>query len=829
MWNDLRFALRVMRRSGGVTALAILSLALGIGANTAISSLIYQVAMRSVPAADPERLVVLKSDDYSFGWTRRDNSASAFSKPMYEGLRDRVQAFQGLVARAGFPATLAYRGSAVNARAEVVSGNFFEVLGVRPALGRLISSDDDRPAREPVVVLSHDYWKNHLGSDRRVVNQRVLLNAHPVVVIGVAPAGFRGLLAGSNPDVFAPLSTMSLVSAGWDRDSIVSAYWLNLVARLKPGVTVRRADDEAQTLFRAILQDELPRFSNLSQAAGDRLLKKTLRVEPAAQGLNELRSQWQTPLLVLMAMTGLLLLIACANVANLLLARAAARRREIAVRLAIGASRLHLFRQLLVESVLLSAIGGLLGIPLATFLVQGLLSLLPSDATGGWLGASVDGRLWAYGFLLSLATGVLFGLAPAWASARLALALALKEQSSGLSAGGAQSRMQRLLVGAQICFSLVLLIAAGLFSHSLYNLLNHNVGFVPDHLVTFSVDPSLNGYGSKRSLAYFREMRERLSALPGVAMAVNAEFAPFGGNNWGNGVRVPGSRTASDNFVDVQENSVTPGYFRTLEIPLLAGRDFRASDNESAPKVVVLSRTLARFLFQDENPIGRHLIMGGDQEDAEIVGVVADSQFTGVRDAPSRFLYTPYDQGGDEFTRQAAFFMRSRGAEAAVMSAAESAVKQLDPNIPVQRLVTMNALIRDSVEAERLLAFLVLAFGALAAMLAAVGLYGTISHAVTRRTREFGIRIALGADASRILGLVLSEICWMLGAGIVVGLPATYALARLIESQLFGIRAYDPLVLIGAAILMSFVAVIAGLIPGARAMRIEPVRALKHE
>ena len=829
MWNDLRFALRVMRRSIGVTALAIMSLALGIGANTAISSLIYQVALRPVPVANPERLVVLQSDDYSFGWARRDNSASVFSKPMYEALRDRIRAFQGLAARAGFEATLAYHGSAVNARAEVISGNFFEVLGVRPALGRLISSADDRPAGHPVVVLSHDYWTNHLGGERGVVNLRILLNAQPVVVIGVAPAGFRGFLAGASPDVFVPLSMMPLVSSGWKRDPLVDAYWLNLVGRLKPGVTTQRAGNQALTLFRAILQDELPRFSNVNEGARRRLMNKTVRVEPAAQGLNELRSQWQTPLLVLMAMTGLLLLIACANVANLLLAKAAARRREIAVRLAIGATRLHLLRQLLVESVLLAAIGGLLGIPLAWFLIQGLIGLLPADATGGWLGPSVDGRVLAYGLLVSVATGVLFGLAPAWTSARLQLASALKEQSSGLSAGTGQSQLQRLLVAAQICFSMILLIAAGLFSHSLYNLLKHNVGFQPNHLIVFSVDPSLNGYRSKRSLTYFHELRERLALLPGVAMAVNAELAPFGGNNWGTGVKVPGTRTASDNFVDVQANSVAPGYFRTLGIPQLAGRDFRVSDNETAPKVVILNRTLARYLFQDDNPVGRHLIMGGGQEDVEIVGVVADSQFTGVRGAPARFLYTPYDQGGDDFTQQAVFFVRSRGADAAVMNAAESVVKQLDSNIPVRRLVTMNALIRDSVEAERLLAFLVLAFGALAAILAAVGLYGTISHAVTRRTREFGIRIALGADASRILRLVLVEICWMLGAGIVVGLPATYALARLIESQLFGIHADDPLVLIGAAVLMSLVAMVAGLIPGVRAMQIEPVRALKHE
>lgn len=829
MWNDLRFAFRVLMRSPGFTAVAVLSLALGIGANTAISSLIYQVAVRSLPVAEPERLVALESDEYSFGWARRDNSTSVFSKPMYEALRNRAQVFSGLIARAAFRATLAYRGPASNAQAEVVSGNFFEVLGVRPALGRLLTEGDDQRAREPVAVLSYAYWKDRLGGDSGVLNQRVLMNAHPVLVIGVAPAMFRGLVAGNSPDLFVPLSMIGLVTSAWERDSQVDAYWLNLFGRLNSGITARRADAELLPLFRSILEEELPKFKNLDPQARSRILGKTLRVSPAGQGLNELRRQWQTPLVVLMAMTGFMLLIACAKVANLLLAKAAARQIEIAVRLAVGATRLQLIRQLLVESVSLAMAGGLAGIAISPYATEGLLRLLPANSTGGWLSAHLDGQLLGYGVLLSLITGALFGFAPAWGAVRAEISAALKNQGSGLSASGSQSQLRRVLVSAQICLSLLLLIGAGMFTRTLYNLLNHKVGFEPERLITFSVDPSLNGYSRERGLAFFRELRQRLANFPGVNMAASAELVPFGGSNWGTGVKAPGTQHATDRFVDVQENSLSSEYFRTLGTPLLAGRDFTAADTERSPKVAILNQTLARFLFANENPIGRHLTVGGDQTDVEIVGVVADSKFGDIRESPERFLYVPYEQQDDDFTRRAAFFVRTRGRDSTVNGAIATTVKQMDANVPIERMETMSGLIQDSATTERLLAILVLAFGVVAASLAAVGLYGTISYAVTRRTREFGIRIALGAAETRILGLVLREVCWMLAAGIAVGLPASYALARLVESQLFGIRAHDPGVLIGATLLMTGVAIAAGLVPGARAMRVEPVRALRHE
>jgi predicted permease len=551
-----------------MVAVAVLSLALGVGVNTAISSLIYQVAVRSLPVADPERLVALESDDNGVGWSRRDNSASVFSKPMYEALRDRAQAFSGLIARAGFGATLAYRGPAVDAQAEVVSGNYFDVLGVRPALGRLLSPDDDRSGAEPVIVLSYSYWKNHLGGDAGVLNQRILMNAHPVVVAGVAPPGFLGLLPGSGPDFFGPLSMIRLVSAGWERDTEVSSYWLNLFGRLKRGVTLQRADAELLPLFRSIMEDELPKFPNSDPQTRKRMLGRPLRVTPAAQGLNKLRRQWQAPLLVLLAMTGVVLLIACANIANLLLAKAAARQREMAVRLAVGATRLHVVRQLLIESTVLALIGGLLGTMVSPYAMKGLLTLLPADATGGWVAASLDLRILGYGLIVSLATGIAFGLAPAWGAARPRIASALKDQSSGLSSGGSQSQLRRLLVAAQIGLSLLLLIAAGLFTRTLSNLLNQNLGFNPDRLVTFSVDPSLNGYSRERRLAFVRELRQRLSSLPGATIVASAEFTPFGNSGWGNGVKAPGTATAAEKYVDVHENSVSPSYFRALGIPI---------------------------------------------------------------------------------------------------------------------------------------------------------------------------------------------------------------------------------------------------------------------
>jgi predicted permease len=829
MWNDLRFALRTLRRSPGFTVLAVLSLALGIGANTAIFSLLYQVVLRAVPVRDPGSLFSLESDDNNFGTTRRDNNLSVFSYPMYKALRDRNEAFSGLVARVGYPATLASGDEALRTTVEVVTGNFFEVLGVHPALGRLLAPSDDAPGQNPVVVLSYAYWIGHLGADPRVLNSRMLMNGQPVLVAGVSPRGFRGLLTGRDPDFFAPMSMMGMISPGMDANDQVDFYSLNIVGRLKPNVGQKRADAMLLPLFRSVLRDELAQMKDIKEDQRKKILARPITLQPAANGLNELRMQWQTPLVVLEVMVGLVLLIACANVANLLIARATARQREIAIRLAVGATRWQLLRQLMVESGILALAGGLLGLLLSQNLTQGLLGLMPEDATGGWLTPQLDVRMLAYSVALALLAGLLFGLAPALQAMRPGVAPALKEQSGGMSAGGSQSRTRQGLMVAQICLSLLLLTGAGLFTRSLLNLVHSDPGFRPDHLITFTIDPSLGGYRFERRLALFRELRQELGALPGARASASAYLVPLGGWGWGGGVKAPGSRNASQEFVSCSENSVSPGYFAALGIPLLAGRDFNANDTAKSANVAIVSTGFARFLYEGADPIGRHIHIGSNDADAEIVGVAGDSRINDVREKPPQIMYVPFEQGGDQFTRQSAFFVRTQGDEGSLMTAIRAAVRQLDRNLPIERLTSMKLMIDDSIYRDRLMATLAMAFGALAAILAAVGLYGTISYSVARRTREFGIRVVLGAAPKGLLLFVMREVGWLIAIGVAVGVPASYLLARLAESQFYGVHAHDPWALAGATLLIAIVGLAAGLAPAVRAMRIEPLDALHYE
>lgn len=829
MWHDLRFALRTLRRSAGFSLLAILSLALGIGANTAIFSLLYQVVLRSLPVKDPGALVSLETDDYNVGWTRRDNNQTEFSYPMYRTLRDRNQVFSGLVARVSFPATLTQGDETVRSTGEVVSGNFFQVLGVTPAIGRLLVPADDVPGREAAIVLSHAYWAGRLGGDPKVLNSRMLLNGQPVLVVGVAPRGFRSLLTGNDPDFFAPLSMIGAISSGWDKNEQPDAYWLSVIGRLKPGVSRERADAMLLPLFRAAIEDQLPRMKDVDRDVRRKMLAKTIAVRPAAQGLNALRAQWQTPLLALAAMAGMGLLMACVNVANLLIARATARQREIAIRLALGATRWQLVRQLMVESAVLAGAGGLLGLFLSGSLTDGLLRLLPPDATGGWLTPQLDLRLLGYSLGLSLATALLFGLAPALQAVRPGVAPALKEQTGGMSSSGAQSRMRQGLMAAQIAISLLLLIGAGLFTRSLVNLLGADPGFRAEHLVTFAIDPSLSGYTQERRVALFRQLRQKLSGLAGVQSAAMAHLIPLGGWNWGNGVKAPGAPDASEKYVDCGENSAGAGYFHTLGIPLVAGRDFTENDTAGSPPVTILNQTFARFLFGDASPIGRHIELGESGADAQIVGVVRDSRYDNLREGPKLFLYVPFEQGGDESTGRAAFFVRTRAREREMMGAIRAAVRQLDRNLPIDRLRSMQGMLDDAVYTDRLLATLAIAFGLLAALLAAVGLYGAISYSVARRTREFGIRLVLGAPPESVLRSVLSEVGRLIAIGVGVGLPAGYLLGLLAESQFYGIRAHDVWALAGGTVLIAVVALLAGLVPAIRAMRIEPVMALRYE
>lgn len=830
MWTDLRFAVRTLQRSPGFVVLSVLTLALGIGASTSIFSLLYQVVLRSIPVHDPASLATIESDSFQQGWQRSDNSHTVFSYPMYQELRDRNKVFSGLAARSYFAATFTLEGNPTRVNAEVVSGNYFQVLGLKPTMGRLLVPGDDQRARSAnVIVLSYAYWAGHLGADPNVLTRRILVNNHPVAIVGVAPRNYRGLVSGNDVDFFAPVSMLPLIFDQWQRADRPDSAWLNLCGRLKPGVSPRQAAAALLPLYRAVMADELPRFEKISENSRKKMLARPIIVQPASQGLNELRSQWQKPLLVLMFMVGLVLLIACANVANLLIARSISRQKETAVRLAMGATRYQIVRQLLIESVLLALTGGLLGIFAAKSLVDGLLAVLPADATGGWLSDRIDPSVLVFSLAVSILTGILFGLMPALQITNPNLASVLKEQSLSVSGDGTQSRARQLLVAAQICLSFLLLVGAGLFARSLMNLLNSNPGFQPEHLITFSLDPTAAGYAPLRAAASFRELDRRLGFIPGVALAAMSEFSPFSGYNWGSGVTPLDSRNASEQSISVNENSVDAAYFRTLGIPLRNGRIFAETDTRTSPKVAVINETLAQYLWGKANPVGRHLKMGPKDTEIEVVGVVRDSKYGSLREKPARFIYVPKEQADDEFLGHASFFLRTRGDDQAVMNSVRQTVKQVFPNVPVDSLSSLKTMIDNSVYTDRLIAVLAIAFGILAMVLAAVGLYGTISYAVTQRTREFGIRLALGAARKTIGELVFREIGILIGLGIAVGLPVSYMLARFVESQLFGIRAHDPLVLFGAVLFITVAAALAGLIPAIRAMHVEPVHALRYE
>ena len=814
----LRYAVRNLRRSPVFTTVAILSLALGIGANTAIFSLLDQVLLRTLPVKNPRELVTLTPGQGPFRGSSRCDT-NCLSYPAYRDLRDRNQVFTGILARWRMALSFSSGDRTERVRAELVSGNYFDVLGVPPAIGHVFSAEDDRVVNgHPVVVLSYGFWQSRFGGDPGVLNRAVRVNGQPMTIVGVAALGFDGLEPGKALDLMVPMMMKPLMTPNWPDLENRESVWLSAVARLKPGVSRAQADAGIQAVWRQILEFEAPLIAGVPDSFRQRYVKKPLIVADASRGESALRRQFSQPLLVLMAMVGLVLLIACANVANLLLARAASRQREIAIRLALGAGRARVVAQLLVESTVLALAGGAAGIAVAAWSGRILLRFLPGTDTP--LSTAPDARVLGFALALSLITGILFGLVPALQATRGAIAPTLKDQASNISSS---ARLRSALVVSQVAVALLLLVGAGLFARSLYNLRDVDPGFRASHLTQFTLDASLNAYSQPRLQQLYHRVEDSLKAMGGVTAVASAEIAPLSGDASKNTVRVEGYESKPQEDMNPLVNWVGAGYFSAMGIPLIAGREFTPSDGTSAPPVVVINQTMARYFFGDSNPLGRHVGFGARKTpDVEIVGVARDSKYVDLREKLGRAMYVPWTQ--DPTIEQMTFFVRSAGPVPA-----QAAVAATDPNLPVYGVESTETSIADSIYIDRMIATLSSFFGGLATLLAAVGLYGVMAYSVARRTREIGVRMALGARRGDVLWMVLRHTALLVGVGIALALPLTFGLGRAIQSQLYGVSPADVRVIAASAILLAMVSGVAGYFPALRATRVDPLTALRHE
>jgi predicted permease len=751
---------------------------------------------------------------------------------MFTGLRDRAEVFSGVTAWSSTTLHMGDGDATEELQGALVSGEFFELLGLQPAVGRLLTREDDRtPGAHPVAVLGHGFWSRRFAADRSVVGRTVKVNGVPMVVAGVAPAGFHGVEVGESHDVFVPLAMQNQVMPTWPNTlGDWRSRWLVPLARLAPGVDLTQASAGAQAVYRQLLAEDLANAHAAGRGRSERFqsefAQKTLVLLPGGGGASSLRAQAETPLVVLMGLVGLVLLITCANVANLLLARSAARQREMAVRLALGASRGRLVRQLLVESLLLGLAGGTGGLVFAAWTGEALLAALPFERARFVLASEPDLRVGLFAFALSVATGIAFGLVPALQSARPELAPTLKSEA-GTLAGGRGSRFRRGLVVAQVALSLLLLVGAGLFTRSLINLRSLDPGFESRQLLALTVNPALNGYPLEQRQALLRRIHDDLSAEPGVRSVGLAELALMTDSNWSNTVKVEGYEPQEGENMNPFFNGVSTGFFATLGQPLVAGRDLADADVLGAPKVAVVNEVFARYFFPQGDAVGRRFGYGRSDDEVEIVGVVRDGLAATLREEPRRAVYVPWSQAED--LHEVTFYVRSDVAPDVLAERLRAVVRQADPGLPVSDLQTLDRQIVESLFVERLVAALSAAFGVLATLLAGLGLYGVMSHAVALRSREIGVRVALGARRRDVLLLVLGEVALLAGSGVLLGLPGGYGLGRLVEAQLYGVGAADAATFQVAIAVLLLASCLAGYLPAARAARVDPMRALRNE
>jgi predicted permease len=828
--QDLRYAFRTLRKSPLFSAVGVLSLALGIGANTAIFTLIYQLLLQPLPVKDPAQLVMLAGRGRHYGG---NNGRDKLSYPMYQEIRDKNQVFNGMFCKHTDTLSVSFGGRTELIAGEFVSGNFFRVLGIGAGIGRVITGSDDlQQGGHPLVVLSYGYWKSRFGGDRDIVGKKIVVNGYPLTVIGVSQAGFDGVEPGYAPQIRIPITMYNyLPQSTYDRLNDRRFRWVEVFGRRKPSISMEKAQAGLQPLFHQILEMEVQgkAFAKASPFIKREFLKMHMELTPGSKGRSQLREEYSKPLLALMAIVTLVLLIACSNLANLLIARASARQKEIAVRLALGASRARLIGQLLMESLVLSTAGGILGVGLAVLIDQALIDFLPAGSTPLSLSSTPDWTVLGFTTLISALAGIIFGLVPALQSTRPRLADTLKDQAAAVLHGGSV-RLRKGLVVAQVALSLLLLIGAGLFMQSLRNLKYTNPGFDVRNLVSFALEPTLNRYDRPWTLDYYRRLSDRLKTVPGIESEALALIPLLKDNEWDNSVTIEGYTPKQGEYPDPHMQFCSPGFFATAKIPILLGRDFTIKDVSGAPKAGIVNQRFAARYFGKANPIGRHLGMGidpGTKMDIEIVGVAGDTRYESMQDEVPYELYIPYPQL--DFVTGMTVYARVHGDPAGMFNTLRRVVREVDPSVPMYDLRTLDDQIEISLFIQRLLATLSSVFGCLATLLAALGLYGVMAFMVARRTREIGIRMALGADSGLVVWMVMREVLTLAAAGVVVGLGAAWAATRLIEAQLFGVAPTDLLTMAAATLGIVTVAVLSGYFPARRATTIDPVRALHWE
>lgn len=829
--QDLRFGLRTLLRSPAFATVSVLSLALGIGANTAIFSLIDAVMLRKLPVKNPDGLYIAGDpaavNSTSYGSQHTEN----FSYPTYRNLRERSQLFSGIFASADagrLDLSINGKPDATRTRGRLVSGSYFPLLGVSAQIGRVLLPDDDKiPGAHPVAVISDGFWQRKFAANPNITGQTIGLNGRIYTIVGVTPPEFRGEVVGQYQDVWIPIAMQAQIMPGreWLNDFRYS--WIQIMVRLKPGVTEQQARAATDVLVHQILLDQEPDL-RADQARSYRESK--VEFHRGATGFSSLRANFSEPLLILMSVVGLVLLIACANVANLLLARATARQKEIGIRLALGAGRSRLIRQLLTESVLLAALGATAGLLIAHWGSRLLLRLVDSD--GIPLHLRLDLRILGFTSGVAILTGLLFGLAPALRATRVDLNSGLKESGRGLSSSGSRLSLGKLLVVAQVALSLLLLIGAGLFVRSLQNLQHVDLGYERDHLLLMNVDATSAGYKGARAMQLWRQVRERVARVPGVKGVTFSQNGLFSGSEGGTGIEVEGFTPHTGHDRGCRFDEAGPDYFETVGIPILKGRGIGEKDNENAPKIAVVNLAMARFYFMNRDPIGRHFTYEDSHHNRstrEIVGVVKDVRDHNLKGEIARRFYLPSYQPYANPPGWVNLEIRTRAEPKALAATVRAAIQEVDRTVPISNIQALTVNVDNTITQERLIAQLSAFFGLLALLLACIGLYGIMSYAMARRTNEIGIRMALGAQPATVLWMALRESLLLVALGIAIGLPCALALTRLVASRLFGLQPWDPATMGAATTILIAVAVIAGYVPARKASRLNPVNALRYE